>query len=691
MSSEEKRPLELDVSGIIHEDKERKRSEIKKKREIRFQDYLEEVIKDPLIAQNAPSRLLEAILEHGTRPIPLEERWQTVDNKEIEIAYNLFSDQLFGLEKPVFQMVNYLKAGASRLSTGKQILLLVGPTASGKSTIANLIKKSLESYKKRPVFAIKGCPILEEPLHLLPSEKAREVGELLGIRINNDLCPVCRHMLKANFKDEDGVIRWWDVPVETFTFSIRATRGITSFEPSDEKSADVSELTGRENLGVTADPDRGYDDPQAYALNGELCRANRGVFEGRELIKADDKIMWTFISVCEEQELKVQGSGFPHIHIDTVLIGHTNLTEYKKFSNKKENEALHDRIYTVPVPYPLRIQDEVAVYRKLIETESDFSRLGDCHIAPGALEMGAMFAILTRLKDDDSQDISLLTKMKLYNGEYALTEIEERDRMPIDVRALVEAGQSAPDISKREGMDGVSSRDVLAAINIALVREGNGCLTPLTVLRSLRNLFDHRMGYADEDVDRFRDLLTASEGDSVMVEYKAFVLKVVSKAFLGAYDDLARELFRKYMKEAEFWCSSNSKFFHGQMVDIERDEITGLPKEPDERFMRSIEQFVPLDESEAKTFRGEILQRKSSFEDPKDFNYDNYPPLAKAVEKKLLGDSKESLTLVLSEDEVRDTEAKKRSKDTVDALKAAGCCRHCAKEFMEKAAEFLRE
>ena len=288
MSSEEKRPLDLDVNGIIHEDKARKRAESKEKKVISFREYFELVKKDPLIAQNAPSRLLEAVLEHGIEEIPLEERWQTVDNKEIKIAYSLFSDKLFGLSKPVYQIVNYLKAGASRLSTGKQILLLVGPTASGKSTIANLLKKSLEAYKKRPVFAIKGCPIHEEPLHLLPSEKAKEVAEQLGIRIHSDLCPVCRHNLLENFKDDDGVIRWWDVPVESFTFSIRAARGITSFEPSDEKSADVSELTGRENIGVTADPDRGYDDPEAYALNGEIPRANRGFFEGRELIKAKD-------------------------------------------------------------------------------------------------------------------------------------------------------------------------------------------------------------------------------------------------------------------------------------------------------------------------------------------------------------------------------------------------------------------
>ena len=58
---------------------------------------------------------------------------------------------------------------------------------------------------------------------------------------------------------------------------------------------------------------------------------------------------------------------------------------------------------------------------------------------------------------------------------------------------------------KREGMFGLSSRDVLSAINTALVKKNNGCLTPLTVIRALRDLFEHRMGYSPEEIKRFKE------------------------------------------------------------------------------------------------------------------------------------------------------------------------------------------
>jgi len=494
-------------------------------------------------------------------------------------------------------------------------------------------------------------------------------------------------MLKENFTDEDGTVRWWEVPVERFSFSIQGTRGIGSFEPSDEKSSDVSELVGRENIAISST--KGPDHPLAYSLSGELEKANRGICEGRELIKADEKLLWVFISVAEEQEIKVQGSTFPHISIDTVVIGHTNLTEYRKFSANKENEALHDRIYVVPFPYALRVKDEVAIYQKLIKTESNFGNLSKCHIAPNTLEIAATFAIMTRLIKSQT-GIPLLTKLKIYNGDKALTEIEDKEKKPIDVRHLLDEGQESSDISEREGMFGISPRDVLAALNTALVEESDedGCLTPLRAIRSLRKVFDHRMGYSAEDIQRFKAMLSAGDDDNVISEYKDLVVKSVTKAFIRGYRDLAKELFDKYINEAKFYRETKRKFVRGQTFEMERDETTGKLKEPDVKFLRSVEMYIPIDESSSDTFRGEILEQMAH---DKDFGYDTYPPLAKAVEKKLINDSSATLTLVLATDRPKGEEEKKRISDLFNELKERGCCEKCAKEYVEKAREFLSE
>ncbi|MEX2090658.1 MAG: hypothetical protein WD989_00795 [Candidatus Paceibacterota bacterium] len=677
----------MDLNGIIKNDAERKRAKKKDEKTLIFKGYLELLKKDPTIAQNSPARLLEVVLSHKTTEIPPDERWSLDDGEAVSIKYNLFAERLFGVDKPVFQVVKYLKAGANRLSTGKQVLLLVGPTASGKSTFVNILKKALERYDTRQVFTIDGCPMLEEPLHLLPRHLRTEFEKELGVRIEGDLCPVCRHKLKEGFTEADGVIRWYDVPVKTFTFSIQGTRGIGSFEPSDEKSQDVTELVGRENIAISST--KGPDHPLAYSLSGELEKANRGVCEGRELIKADEKILWVFISVAEEKEIKVQGSNFPHLHIDTVVIGHTNLTEYKKFSTKQENEALHDRIFVVQFPYPLKIQEEVKIYRKLIEQESDFGRLSKSHIAPGSLELAALFAVLTRLTSSQ-MGVDVLTKAKIYNGDRAITEIRDKDKKPIDVRELLEEGQASDDIMKREGMFGLSSRDVLAAINTALVKKNNGCLTPLTVIRALRDLFEHRMGYSPEEIKGFKELLSAGEGGSVITEFKEFCIRSVSKAYLKAYIDLARELFNRYVKEVKFYREQKRKHVRGH-VDIVREDLSGRPKEPDNKLMRSIEEHVPIAESEADTFRGEILEYAAS--NP-NFGYDTYTPLARAVEEKLLADSRATLTLILASDKPKDSEARKRADDLfseLTRLDGPGFCEICSKEVVEKTAEFLSE
>lgn len=671
----------LNLDRIFKEDAERKRKKHGEYKEITFREYLELLERDALIAQNSPARLLEVATHSGTTEIPPEDRMLYAGREEIR-RYNLFSDKLFGLERPVFQVVKYFEAGANHLSTGKQLLLLVGPTASGKSTFVSILKHALEDYCVRPVYVIKDCPMFGEPLHLLPRHLRKEFENRLNLRISGDLCPPCRYMLKSKFTREDGSIEWWNVPVTTFSFSIQGTRGIGSFEPSDERSQDVTELVGRENISISSA--HGPDHPYAYSLTGEFEKANRGICEWREMIKSNEKLLWVGISLAEEQEIKVQGSSFPHISVDTVVIGHTNLTEFAKFSASQDNEALHDRIYVVPFPYPLRVQDEVKIYRKLIERESDFDSL-KCHIAPGSLELAALFAVLTRLTSS-KMGIAPLVKAKIYNGEKTLTELRDKDKAPIDIRALVEEGQSASDLGKREGMFGVSSRDVLSAINTELVRQSEKCLTPLSVIRALRGVFEHRMGYPAEDINRYRELLSAGEGGSVMNEFKDYVTRSVTRAFLSAYSDLARELFYRYVMEVEFYRNQKWKFVRGQM-DIRRDDLSGKVKEADVKFLASVEQHMGIGAREADVFRGEILEFKAS--NPMSFGFDTYPPLARAVEEKLLIESRSSLALVLARDKPKDEEAKQRAKDLFQGLSESGFCEICAREMIEKASEFL--
>ncbi len=687
---------------IIEKDAEEKRLKQAAHKEMPFIEYIKLLETDPLIAQNSPSRLWEIIKNAGIVEIPEDEQWLGVD-----VGYELFRSELFGVDKPASQFVEHIKIGAAKGSTGKQIVVLVGPPAAGKSTAVTTVVDALQAYNTRPVFRIKGCPKHEEPLHLLPRHmramaaiKTEDCPECskdpdhpkhihLGIKIEGDLCPVCRHLLLTEYKKSGGTPRWSEVPVETFTFSKQSRRGIGSFEPSDEKSADVSKLTGKENFAITGA--KGHDHPLAFSLGGEIPVGERGIVEGREILSSDPSTLRVFFSVAEEKELKVEGSFFPHISVDTLVIGHTNLNVYKKFSKNKEYEGLHDRFLVVKWPYPIRIRDEVKLYRKLIERDSEFQRIQKCHIAPGTLEMAALFAILTRLRPSQ-MGVDVLTKAKIYNGDRSLTDIVEKDKKPIDVRELLDEGQMSDDIAEKEGMFGVSSRTVLAAINSALSKEGgsNGCLTPAKALRALRDGFDQRMGFAPEDVKRFREFLTSGEGGSVLVEYRNFIVSSVTKAFLKRFEPLAVQIFDSYVQEALFDQSLNSKYVTG-ITTIKRDNLSGKPKEPNYKLLRSIEEQIPIAESEATRYRSEILLFKLG---QPGFGYHTYPPLARAVEKKLMSDSKATLKLVLATDKPLSDEEKSKANELFQELTRAGgpgFCHKCAKEALDDAAKFLNE
>src|SRR5213078_934781 len=75
--------------------------------------------------------------------------------KQEYIRYHFFadpidggSDAIFGLERPLTQLVDFFKSAAQGYGTEKRILLLHGPVGSSKSTIARLLKKGIESYSK---------------------------------------------------------------------------------------------------------------------------------------------------------------------------------------------------------------------------------------------------------------------------------------------------------------------------------------------------------------------------------------------------------------------------------------------------------------------------------------------------------------------------------------------------------------
>lgn len=607
-----------------------------------FADYLAIVEKNPRVADLAHARIYNMLRAAG------------YDEEEGRpTRYHFFADDLFGLDRSLQLIVEeYFAPAARRLDVRKRILMLVGPVGGGKSTLVTLIKRGLERYSKTEggaAYAIDGCPMQEEPLHLVPEDLRDDFRNRFGVMIEGDLCPVCRYRLEHEWGSNIH-----SVPVRRIAFSERERCGIGTFKPSDPKSQDVAELTGSVNIASLTQ--YGVEsDPRAYNFDGELNKANRGVMEFIEMLKADKRFLYELNTVAGEQMIKV--GRFALIYTDVAVIAHTNEFEYNSYFNNKENEAMIDRIWVVRVPYNLKLSEETRIYEKLIK-QSQFTEgtedLTQVHIAPNALKMASMFAILTRLKPSKKSGLSLMTKLKLYDGEKQVGDWDQRH-----VRELQEEYSD-------EGMAGVSPRFIINRISSALVR-GKKCVNAIDVLRSLR---DGLHEYTNNEEERKKLLGFIDEARK---EYDETVKKEVQRAFVYSYEQAARTLLDNYLDNVDAFCNRNKM----------TDPITGEEVDPDERLMRAIEEQIGVTENAKREFREGILRSVASLaRRGEGFEIRSDERLKEAIEKKLFSDMKDMVKITTSTKTPDEEQLRKINEVVERMVSEQGYCVHCANETL---------
>ncbi|MCY8976335.1 serine/threonine protein kinase PrkA [Bacillus atrophaeus] len=566
-----------------------------------FADYLEIIKENPMVAQSAHSRVFNMIKDSG------------IEESGGKKKYSFFDRELFGLEESLERLVEeYFHPAAKRLDVRKRILLLMGPVSGGKSTLVTMLKKGLEAYSltdNGAVYAIKGCPMHEDPLHLIPQNLREDFYREYGIRIQGNLSPLNLMRLEEEY---GGRIE--DVKVERIFFFEDKRTGIGTFSPSDPKSQDIADLTGSIDFSTIAEYGS-ESDPRAYRFDGELNKANRGMMEFQEMLKCDEKFLWHLLSLTQEGNFKA--GRFALISADELIVAHTNETEYRSFISNKKNEALHSRIIVMPVPYNLKVSEEERIYDKMI-SESD---VADVHIAPHTLKVAAMFSILSRLKEPKRSDIDLVKKMRLYDGE----SVEGFNSVDVE------------DMKKEyndEGMSGIDPRYVINRISSTIIRKNMESINSLDVLRSLKEGLDQHPSISSEDRERYLNFISAARK-----EYDDIAKKEVQKAFVYSYEESAKTLMDNYLDNVEAYCNKNKL----------RDPLTGEEMNPDEKLMRSIEEQIGISENAKKAFREEILIRISAYaRKGKRFDYNSHERLREAIQKKLFADLKDVVKITTS-------------------------------------------
>ncbi|GJM18236.1 MAG: serine protein kinase [Phycisphaeraceae bacterium] len=619
-----------------------------------FWEYLARCEQNPSVLRNAYQRLYDAVLARGSEHYKLFKRDC--------VRYHFFSDPfddgkdgIFGLDFALMKLVDFLRSAAEGYGTDKRILLLHGPVGSSKSTIARLLKKGIEHYSRTPEGALYSyswllddrcgvspmegsaheavkaheypSPMHEEPLTLVPREARRALLDRFNegwsaehhggkLRVEGDPDPFSRKIYAdlMQFYEGDWKKVMDHVRVRRIVLSEKDRVGIGTFQPKDEKNQDSTELTGDINYRKIAQ--FGSDsDPRAFNFDGELNIANRGICEFIEVLKLDVAFLYDLLGASQEHSIKPKK--FAQTSIDEVILGHTNEPEYKRLQSNEMMEAFRDRTIKIDVPYNIRLDDEIKIYQKDFGPE----RIRNVHIAPHTLEMAAMWAVLTRLEEPKKAGLTLVQKLKLYNGKSIAGFTED------SVRELKE---EAP----REGMDGISPRYIQDKVSNALVSRQaieERTINPFMVLNELEGGMGHHSLITDEETKKtYRELLSV-----VKDEYEDIIKAEVQRA-ISADEEAIMRLCTNYIENVRAYTQKE------RVVN----KYTGKDEEPDERLMRSIEDKIDIPESRKDDFRQEIMNYIGALSlDGKKFEYNTNARLYKALELKLFEDSRDTIKL----------------------------------------------
>jgi serine protein kinase len=594
-------------------------------------DYLELVKQNPRLADTAHQRMYRMIVDAGVSELDLEAdpRAKRVFGDQHVKVYNFFKDEFFGMERTLDKIVRYFHSAAMGGEEARQVLYLMGPVGSGKSSLVERLKRGLEELD--PIYVIEGSPTFCNPLCLIPRHLRPAFEEMLGVRIEGDIDPVTRWRLVNEYKGE-----YEKMPVVTMSFSVRARRGIGVVPPVDPNNQDTSVLIGSEDISKLDRYSEG--DPRVLELNGAFNVGNRGMVEFIEVFKNETEYLHTMITATQEKMVPAPGR-HGTVYVDTVIVAHSNEAEWQKFKADHTNEAILDRIVVVKVPYNLRLSEEVKIYKKFLK-RSHF----DLKIAPHTLEIASMFAILSRLEPTPKCD--LLTKLKIYNGEEVLEKGRPKKLTAHELR----------EDAKREGLFGISTRFIMKALDVALTRN-NGSIHPIVVREALIGMVKEA-DFPDDLKKQYLEFLQ----DTLHKVYLELLEKDITKAFVYSFKDQAETLFQNYLDHAEAYVTKSKV----------KDPVTREEMHPDEGFLKSIEEQIAIIGPAADGFRQEVIAYLwSAMRRGETLSYTAYEPLKEAIEKKLMN-SVRDISRIITKARTRNEEQRQKYDAMVQNLLAQG-------------------
>jgi serine protein kinase len=229
--------------------------------------------------------------------------------------------------------------------------------------------------------------------------------------------------------------------------------------------------------------------------------------------------------------------------------------------------------------------------------------------------------------------------------------------------------------ARNEGMSGISTRFIMKAIDNALTDSVEGIITPITVMEALIKQVKEQV--INED---FRSHCLEILQKMVREEYLSILETEIAKAFITAYEEQAQSLFNTYLDNAEaFTTRQNIK-----------DKTTKEEMEPDEKFMKCIEEAIGIVGSSKEGFRSDVtaymfaIMRRGEVVD-----YKSYEPLKEAIEGYLIQSVKDMARIVTKSKTRDDDQQKKYGEMVRTMIDEYGYNEHSAEQVLTYASNNL--
>ena len=581
-------------------------------------EYLELAKNDPSIYSSPAERMLKAIGEPQVVDTSKDDRLSRIFMNRTIKVYPSFSD-FYGMEDTIERIVSYFKHSAQGLEEKKQVLYLLGPVGGGKSSLAERLKELMETF---PIYAlaievngeIEISPVFESPLGIFkPSAFATKFQELYGIE-KRYLTGLASPWSVKRLDENQGDIRKFKV-VKLIPSKLRQI-GIMKTEPGDENNQDISTLVGK--VDIRKLEFFSQNDADAYSYSGALCRGNQGIVEFVEMFKAPIKTLHPLLTATQEGNY-IGTEEIGAIPFQGIILAHSNESEWQTFKANKNNEAFLDRIYIVKVPYCLRMNEEVEIYKKLLSSSS----LAAAPCAPKTLEMLSQFCTLTRLKVHENSN--LFSKMRVYNGEN-LKEIDPKAKSPQEYKDM--AGVD-------EGMNGISTRFAFKILSQTFNFDQTEISADPVHLMYVLETAIKREQFQDTIEKKYLTFIK----DDLAKRYAEFLQKELQKAYLESYSEYGQNLFDRYVEYADHWIEDQD-FKDPDTGQIFKRDVLNSELEKIEK---------PAGIANPKDFRHEVVKfvlRAKAQHTGGNPKWTSYEKLREVIEKKMFSATEELLPII---------------------------------------------